>query len=125
MATLSKPDKKGADKAAESPEATRKVNPEIEAKIDKFMAENASYVDYLRKQPQEILVRKLCLQKRDDLAAAQKYNQKVLGWLNKPENTELKVTLAATLPPKLTPDKQEAMLASATKNYMREKGIRI
>ena len=38
--------------------------------------------------------------------------RKVLNWLNKPENAELKETLVSTLPHTAKPEKQEQLLAS-------------
>jgi len=100
-------------------------NAEIDAKIDLFIVENPSFVESLKAQPREVLERKIILARIRDIEAQQQYSQKVLSWLNKPENDELKDTLVSTLPPTAKLEKQEQLLASQAKMVIKNRGIKI
>jgi hypothetical protein len=100
-------------------------NAEIDAKIDLFITENPSFVESLKAQPREVLERKVILARIRDIDAQQQYSQKVLSWLNRPENAELKETLVSTLPHTAKPEKQEQLLASQAKMVIKNRGIRI
>ena len=100
-------------------------NAEIDAKIDLFIAENPSFVESLKAQPREVLERKVILARIRDIEAQQQYSQKVLSWLNRPENAELKETLVSTLPHTAKPEKQEQLLASQAKMVIKNRGIKI
>ena len=100
-------------------------NAEIDAKIDLFIAENPSFIESLKAQPREVLERKVILARIRDIEAQQQYSQKVLSWLNKAENAELKETLVSTLPHTAKPEKQEQLLASQAKMVIKNRGIKI
>jgi hypothetical protein len=100
-------------------------NAEIDAKIDLFIDANPSFVESLKAQPREVLERKVILARIRDIEVQQQYSQKVLSWLNKPENAELKETLASTLPHTVRPEKQEQLLASQAKMVIKNRGIKI
>jgi hypothetical protein len=105
--------------------AQPRKNIEIDAKIDLFIMENPSFVESLRAQPREVLERKVILGRIRDIEALQQYSRKVLSWLNKPENAELKETLVSTLPHTADREKQEQLLASQAKMAIKNRGIRI
>ena len=100
-------------------------NAEIDAKIDLFIAENPSFVEGLRAQPREVLERKVILARIRDIEAQQQYSQKVLNWLNKPENAAIKETLVSALPHTAKPEKQEQLLASQAKMVIKNRGVKI
>jgi hypothetical protein len=100
-------------------------NAEIDAKIDLFITENPSFVESLKAQPREVLERKIILARIRDIEAQQQYSQKVMSWLNKPENAELKETLVSTLPHAAEPERQEQLLASQAKMVIKNRGIKI
>jgi hypothetical protein len=105
--------------------AQPRKNAEIDAKIDLFIVENASFVENLKAQPREVLERKLILARIRDVEAQQQYSLKVLTWLNKPENADLKETLVSTLPHTAKPEKQEQLLASQVKMIIKNRGIKL
>lgn len=105
--------------------AQPRTNAEIDAKIDRYIAENPSFVENLKGLPREVLERKLILARIRDNEAQQQYSQKVLNWLNKPENAELKETLVSALPHTAKPEKQEQLLASSAKMVIKNRGIKI
>jgi hypothetical protein len=105
--------------------AQTRRNAEIDGKIDLFIAENPSFVESLKAQPREVLERKVILARIRDIKAQQQYSQKVLGWLNRPENAELKETLVSTLPHTAKSEKQEQLLAREAKMVIKNRGIKI
>jgi hypothetical protein len=117
--------KKTAPTKENTTPAQPRTNAVIDEKIDRFIAENASFVENLRNLPQEVLVRKVCLARIRDTEAQQQYSQKVLLWLSKPENAELKETLVSTLPYTAKPEKQEQLLANSAKMVIKNHGIKI
>jgi len=118
-------DKKPAPTNENDTTAQPRKNAEIDAKIDLFISENPSFVESLRAQPREVLERKVILARIRDIDAQQQYSHRVLSWLNKPENSELKETLVSTLPHTAKPEKQEQLLASQAKMVIRNRGIKI
>jgi hypothetical protein len=105
--------------------AASRINPEIDAKIDRFMADNSSYVEYLEGLSKEMLIRKVCLARTREIEAQKQYNRKVLAWLDKPENTEIKEFLVSAIPQSMKAEKQEQMLATNAKVYIKNKGLKI
>jgi hypothetical protein len=97
-------------------------NAEIDAKIDLFIAENPSFIESLKAQPREVLERKLILGRIREIEAQQQYSQKVLSWLNKPENAELKETLVSTLPPYHETRKAGAAFSEPSQNGHQKPG---
>ena len=105
--------------------ASSRINPEIDAKIDRFIAENRSYVDHLEGLSKEVLIRKICLTRMRESEAQEQYSRRVLAWLDKPENTEVKELLVNAIPQRLKAERQQQILASNAKTYIRNKGLKI
>ena len=105
--------------------ASARINPEIDGRIDRFMADNRSYVAHLEELSKEVLIRKVCLTRMREIEGQQQYSSKVLAWLDKPENTEVKELLVNAIPQRLKAERQQQILASNAKTYSRNKGLKI
>jgi hypothetical protein len=76
-----------ADKKAQQ-EPTLRRNPEIDAKLNKFIAENPKLQEYYEALSKEELIRKLMLGKMQRNEFSQTRNQEIVNWVN--ENPEIK-----------------------------------
>ena len=76
-----------ADKKAEQ-EPTLRRNPEIDAKLDRFIAENPDLREYYAKLSKEDLIRKLMLGKMQRAEYANGRNAEIKAWVE--EHPEIK-----------------------------------
>lgn len=76
-----------ADKKAKESAATR-INPEIDAKLTKYIADNPKLYDYYNEMSKEQLIRKLMLGKMQRNEYTQQRDQEIIQWVN--ENPEIK-----------------------------------
>ncbi len=76
-----------ADKKAQQETAIRR-NPEIDAKLDKFISENSGLHEYYQALTKEELIRKLMLGKMQRNDFTQSRNQEIVAWVN--ENPDIK-----------------------------------
>jgi hypothetical protein len=78
-----------ADKKAQEP--TLRRNPEIDAKLDRFIAENPKLVEYYNGLSKDELVRKLMLGKMDRAEYRQGRNSEIKAWVE--EHPEIKTRI--------------------------------
>lgn len=78
-----------ADKKAQEP--TLRRNPEIDAKLDRFIGENPKLLEYYNALSKEELTRKLMLGKMQRNEYANGRNQEVVAWVT--ENPEIKAKI--------------------------------
>lgn len=78
-----------ADKKAQEP--TLRRNPEIDAKLDKFIGENPQLNEYYNALSKDELVRKLMLGKMDRAEYRQGRNSEIKAWVE--ENPEIKAKI--------------------------------
>lgn len=69
-------------------ESTVRKNPEIDAKLDRFIAENPKLTEYYQALPKEDLIRKLMLGKMQRNEYAQGRNNEIKAWVD--EHPEIK-----------------------------------
>jgi hypothetical protein len=109
----------------EAPQRTYKVNPEIDAKLNRFMESEPGLVDFVKKLPREDLERKFILKKMEEREQRQAYSAKVKAWLDKPEQADLRASIASTISLKLGPERQEQAAIIQAKNFIKNTGIRL
>lgn len=112
-------------KPIEAPARTFKVNPEINAKLEGYMEANPDLVKYVKELPREQLERKFLLRKMQEEDQRQGYTAKVKDWLNRPEQADLVKSMRATISPNMTPDRQESVLVTQAKNYIRNHKVKL
>ncbi|MGC1479017.1 MAG: hypothetical protein WA771_00825 [Chthoniobacterales bacterium] len=102
-----------------------KINPEINEKLEAFMKAEPDLVKYTQELPREHLERKFLLRKMQDAEQRQGYTAKVKDWLQKPKQADLVKSLKATISPNMQPDRQENVLVTQAKNYIRNNKIKL
>ncbi len=113
-------------KQKETEQAQFKRNPVIDEQLNEFIRDNEKLVSYTKALPREELERKYLLTKMNAEKQQQGYDQKVLEFINKPENSKLKRSISATIPKYVTDEsKKTKKLLYLTKNTIRNEGIKI
>lgn len=84
-----------AAKKAASQEPTLRRNPEIDAKLDRFIAENPALREYYDKLSKEELIRKLMLGKMQRSEYANGRNAEIKAWVE--EHPEIKEKIEARI----------------------------
>jgi len=102
-----------------------KINPEINARLEKFMKEEPGLVQYIKELPREQLERKFLLRKMQDQEQRQSYSVKVKEWLEKPEQADLLKSIKATVSPNMKPETQQQAVLTQAKNYIRNNKIKL
>jgi len=102
-----------------------KINPEINAKLDAFMKAEPDLVQYVKDLPREQLERKFLLRKMKDQEQKEGYTAKVRAWLAKPEQADLVQSIKATISPNMKPERQEQVVITQAKNFIRNSGIKL
>lgn len=97
--------------ARKAQENTPRTNPEIDAKIDRFMQENPKLVEYYQELPKEQLIRKLVLSKMQRSEYTQQRNQELMAWVE--ENPEIKAKIEARVKNVPEANRQRAFLTAA------------
>ena len=97
--------------ARKAQENTPRTNPEIDAKIDRFMQENPKLVEYYQELPKEQLIRKLVLSKMQRSEYTQQRNQEIMAWVE--ENPEIKAKIEARVKNVPEANRQRAFLTAA------------
>lgn len=75
-------------KRKKAQEPTIRRNPEIDAKLDRFIGENPKLQEYYQALPKEELIRKLMLGKMQRSEYAENRNQEIKTWVD--EHPEIK-----------------------------------
>ncbi|HEX2853953.1 MAG TPA: hypothetical protein VHO24_11995 [Opitutaceae bacterium] len=114
-----------AEKKAQD-SALRK-NPEIDAKLDRFIAENPKLLEYYQNLSKEDLIRKQMLGKMQRSDYANGRNQELRAWVE--ENPEIKAKIEERVRnvPEANRDRAfiNAAKAEATNRTVRSNGIRV
>lgn len=105
-----------ADKKAQEPPQPR-VNPEIDAKLDRFIKENPDLYGYYNELSKEQLIRKLMLAKMRKNDYTQDRNQRLTEWVN--ENPEIKAQIEERIKNVPEANRQRAFLQAARTEAMK------
>lgn len=112
-------------KKKEEMEQQFRVNPEINTRLEKFMKGEPGLVEFVKGLPRETLERKFLLRKMQEQEQKKGYTAKVKSWLEKPEQAELVKSLQSTISPIMKAEKQEQVLITQAKNFIRNTGVKI
>lgn len=110
---------------ATATETTReyKSNPEIDAKIDRFMEANPGLVKAIKEMPRERLERKFFLMRAEQLENRASYREKVMDWVN--EDPERKERLTKQFGHIRNENERNRTIYNAAVGEMRTLGVRI
>lgn len=102
-------------------------NPEIDAKLDKFIQENPKLLEYYQALGKDELIRKLMLGKMQRNEFTQSRNQEVVAWVN--ENPEIKAKVEERIRNVPAANRERAFInaakTEATNRTVRTNGVRI
>ena len=116
-----------ADKNAQETELRR--NPEIDAKLDKFIGENPKLAEYYHALSKDDLIRKLMLGKMQRSEYTQGRNQEIMSWVA--ENPEIKAKIEERIRNVPAANRERAFINAAKTEAMNQavrpqgQGIRI
>ncbi|MCK9588521.1 MAG: hypothetical protein WC003_15930 [Terrimicrobiaceae bacterium] len=102
-----------------------KINPEVNSRPDAFMKAEPGLVEYVKELPREQLERKFLLRKMQDQEQKQNYTAKVKSWLERPEQADLVKSIKATISPNMKQERQEQVVITQAKNFIRNQGIKL
>lgn len=105
-----------AEKKAQ--EYTVRVNPEIDAKIDRFIKENPDLHAYYNGLTKEQLIRKLVLGKMQRSENTQRRNQEIVAWVD--EHPEIKAKVEERIKNVPAENRQRAFINAAKTEAMKE-----
>lgn len=105
-----------AEKKAQ--EYTVRVNPEIDAKIDRFIKENPDLHAYYNGLTKEQLIRKLVLGKMQRSENTQRRNQEIVAWVE--EHPEIKSKVEERIKNVPAENRQRAFINAAKTEAMKE-----
>lgn len=100
-----------------------KNNPEIDAKIDKFMQANPGLVKAIQAMPRDRLERKYFLIRAEQQENRLGYREKVLGWLN--DNPDVKTALEKQFSYLRNETHRENNIVAAAKGEIHNRGVRL
>ena len=113
-----------AEKKAQEP--TLRRNPEIDAKLDRFIAENPKLHEYYNQLPKEELIRKLMLGKMQRNDYAETRNNEIKAWVA--ENPEIQKRVEERIRNVPEANRQRAFINAAKQEAMnqtvRSNGVR-
>jgi len=102
-------------------------NPEIDAKLDKFIQENPKLLEYYQALNKDELIRKLMLGKMQRTEFTQSRNQEVVAWVN--ENPEIKAKVEERIRNVPAANRERAFINAAKTEAMnhtvRSNGMRV
>ena len=114
-----------ADKKAQEPALRR--NPEIDAKLDKFIGENPKLVEYYNGLSKDELIRKLMLGKMQKAEYSNGRNEEIRAWVE--EHPEIKAKIEERLRNVPAANRERAFINAAKTEAMnqtvRPNGIRV
>jgi hypothetical protein len=108
-----------AEKKAQ--EHTPRRNPEIDAKLDKFIQQSPDLFGYYNGQPKEELVRKLMLAKMQRSDFTQRRNQEIAEWVE--QHPEIKAKVEERIRNVPVENRQRAFINAAKTEAMNQ-GLR-
>ena len=114
-----------ADKKAQEPALRR--NPEIDAKLDKFIGENPKLVEYYNGLSKDDLIRKLMLGKMQKAEYSNGRNEEIRAWVE--EHPEIKAKIEERLRNVPEANRERAFInaakTEALNQTVRPNGVRI
>lgn len=114
-----------ADKKAQEPALRR--NPEIDAKLDKYIGENPKLVEYYNGLSKDELIRKLMLGKMQKAEYSNGRNEEIRAWVE--EHPEIKAKIEERLRNVPAANRERAFINAAKTEAMnqtvRTNGIRV
>jgi len=114
-----------ADKKAQEPALRR--NPEIDAKLDKFIGENPKLVEYYNGLSKDELIRKLMLGKMQKAEYSNGRNEEIRAWVE--EHPEIKAKIEERLRNVPAANRERAFINAAKTEAMnqtvRPNGVRV
>jgi hypothetical protein len=114
-----------AEKKAQEPALRR--NPEIDAKLDKFIGENPKLVEYYNGLSKDDLIRKLMLGKMQKAEYSNGRNEEIRAWVE--ENPEIKAKIEERLRNVPEANRERAFINAAKTEAMnqtvRPQGVRV
>ena len=114
-----------AEKKAQEPALRR--NPEIDAKLDKFIGENPKLVEYYNGLSKDDLIRKLMLGKMQKAEYSNGRNEEIRAWVE--ENPEIKAKIEERLRNVPAANRERAFINAAKTEAMnqtvRPQGVRV
>ena len=99
-------------------ESTVRVNPEIDAKLDRFITENPDLYGYYNGLPKEQLIRKVMLGKMQRGEYSQRRNQEVAEWVE--QHPEIKAKVEERIKNVPAESRQRAFINAAKTEAMKE-----
>ena len=105
-----------AAKKAASQQSTLRRNPEIDAKLDRFIAENPALREYYDKLSKEELIRKLMLGKMQRSEYANGRNAEIKAWVE--EHPEIKERIEARIRNAPVQNRERAFINAAKSEAM-------
>src|SRR3954471_13445469 len=105
-----------AEKKAQEP--TLRRNPEIDAKLDRFIGENPDLREYYEKLSKEDLIRKLMLGKMQRNQSANGRNAEIRAWVE--ENPEIKERVEARIRNVPEQNRERAFINAAKSEAMNQ-----
>ena len=113
-------------KRKKAQEPTLRRNPEIDAKLDRFIAENPKLHEYYNQLPKEELIRKLMLGKMQRNDYAETRNNEIKAWVA--ENPEIQKRVEERIRNVPEANRQRAFINAAKQEAMtqtvRSSGVR-
>ena len=107
-----------AAKRAASQEPTLRRNPEIDAKLDRFIAENPDLREYYEKLSKDELIRKLMLGKMQRAEYANGRNAEIKAWVE--EHPEIKERIEAKIRNVPEQNRERAFINAAKSEAMNQ-----
>lgn len=103
-----------------------KRHSETDVHLNQFITSNDRFVDYVKNLPREELERKYLLSKMKEERGNNAYEQKVIDFINRPENAEFKESLMKSFSSGIKNDatRQHALLKEA-KIQIHKQGIKM
>lgn len=95
-----------------------RTNPEIDAKLTKYIAENPKLYEYYNEMPKEQLIRKLMLSKMQRNDYTQQRDQEIIQWVN--QNPDIKANVEERIKNVPAENRQRAFVRVAKNEAARQ-----
>jgi len=102
-----------------------KRNPIIDAELNDFIRKNEKLVSFVKNLPREELERKYLLSKMNAAKQQEGYNQKVLAYMNHPQNAHFKEMIMGKIPQNIPENERPEQILKEAKIEIRNTGMRI
>lgn len=106
---------------AQPTQQTPRINPEIDAQLDRFIASNTKLYEHYLAQPKERLARKLMLGRMQKEQIAEKSHQRLLNWAQ--QDPKLMARIAEVKQRQLPGPKERATVSNIITASMRQQAL--